>query len=374
MNCGVYIHIPFCHSRCNYCHFITTAFRGAETRRYAAAVTREVADADLPDTGLADSLYFGGGTPSLLAECIPDLIGAVRGKFRFTDDCEISLEANPGTISARRLQLLRSAGVNRVSLGAQSFADAELKAIGRIHDSETILKSVARLRAEGFSNINLDLMLGLPGQTEKSWMRNLEMVARLSVPHLSVYMLDLDDRCELQSLVESGSVKLPDEDLISDLYLETIEFLLRHGYLQYEISNFALPGFSCRHNLKYWRREPVYGFGLGSHSFDGHARYSNCPELGAYLEVVESGRSPVTWYEPVSAEQSLAETLFLGLRLTQGIDWGQLLDACGAGRLARYEEALREIAAKGLAEWDGESVRLTASGMLVSNEIFQCFV
>ncbi|NLT66460.1 MAG: radical SAM family heme chaperone HemW [Acidobacteria bacterium] len=372
MNCGVYIHIPFCHSRCNYCHFISMDFRGAETRRYAAAVKREVAD--FPDSGIADSLYFGGGTPSLLADCIPGLIGTVREKFRFTDDCEISLEANPGTISARRLHLLRSAGVNRVSLGAQSFADAELTAIGRIHDSETILKSVAQLRAEGFSNINLDVMLGLPGQTEKSWTHNLEMVARLSVPHVSVYMLDLDDRCELHSLVESGSVKLPDDDLVSDLYLETIESLLRHGYLQYEISNFALPGFFCRHNLKYWRREPVYGFGLGSHSFDGHARYSNCPELGAYLEAVESGRSPVTWYEPVSAEQSLAETLFLGLRLTQGIDWGQLLDACGARRLARYEEALREIAAKGLAEWDGESVRLTASGMLVSNEIFQCFV
>jgi oxygen-independent coproporphyrinogen-3 oxidase len=237
-----------------------------------------------------------------------------------------------------------------------------------------IFDSLRLLKEGGFDNINLDLMLGLPHQTRKTWKNTLDRVAGLGIPHVSVYMLDLDDPCPLHAKVEEGAVKLPEEDLISDLYLETIEFFTSWGYRQYEISNFARPGFACRHNLKYWRREPVYGFGLGSHSFDGTARWANTSQVDAYLEAVETGQSPRPWHESVDTDHALQETLFLGLRMTEGVDWGCLRNKFGEQRLSKYEAPMQEWLQKGLIEKDGDTMRLMPSGMLISNEIFQLFV
>jgi len=187
-------------------------------------------------------------------------------------------------------------------------------------------------------------------------------------------MLDLDDRCPLKEMVESGTVWLPGEDLTSDLYLETIGFLTGCGYEQYEISNFAQPGYACRHNLKYWQREPFCGFGLGSHSFDGHARYSNLSGIDEYFEAIDTGKSPVNWREPVTEAQSLAESLFLGLRLARGVDWRRLQETYGEDRMIQYEPGMLEWSRRGLVEWADSTVRLTHSGMLLSNEVFQLFV
>ncbi len=350
---------------------------GAPEERYYRTVLREMEESaeSCADKGEVDSIYFGGGTPSLIpAAHIANLIASCRGLLQVSDDCEISLEANPGTITSEKVRTFRQSGVSRVSIGSQSFTDRELSAIGRLHTSDMISKSVSQLRAGGFSNLNLDLMLGLPGQTRETWRRSLDAVERLAVPHISVYMLDLDEQCPLNALVASGAVRVPDDDLISDLYLETIDFFSRRGYSQYEISNFALPGFACRHNLKYWQRDPVHGLGLGSHSFDGHSRYSNCMSLDDYFQSVESGQSPVNWREPVSAGQSLSESLFLGLRLIQGVDWKRLQDNYGGDCLSQYEPGMREFSKRGLVEWKDSTVRLTPSGMLISNEIFQLFI
>jgi oxygen-independent coproporphyrinogen-3 oxidase len=259
-------------------------------------------------------------------------------------------------------------------MGAQTFSDQELSAIGRAHSSAMVGDSLRWLRDGGFENINLDLMLGLPYQTRLSWKHNLEKVADLGIPHVSVYMLDLDDPCLLQTKVAEGAVLLPEDDLVSDLYLETIEFLASCGYQQYEISNFARPGYACHHNLKYWKREPVYGFGLGSHSFDGNTRWANASKMDDYLAAVETGKNPRAWQESMNAENALQETLFLGLRLAEGIDWKGLQNSYGTERLSLYEGALQDWLQQGLAQKIGDMVHLTASGMLLSNEVFQQFV
>jgi oxygen-independent coproporphyrinogen-3 oxidase len=327
------------------------------------------------ETEEVNSIYFGGGTPGIVpAEHISDILDACRRQFRFAEDCEVSLEANPGAMPAEKAGALRLAGINRISLGAQSFVDNELTSIGRIHSSGMILQSVDQLRENGFENLNLDLLLGIPGQTRESWRYSLQKTAALSVPHISVYMLDLDEPCKLADQVADGLVQLPEEDLVSELYLETIRFLSVCGYEHYEISNFAKPGYSCRHNLKYWKREPVCGLGLGSHSFERHSRYANREDLDGYFRSIEDGQSPVCRRHPISESQALEETLFLGLRLTGGVDWRQLQTIYGVDKLAGYEVSLREFSVKGWVEWKGSAVRLTPAGILFSNEIFQLFV
>ncbi len=374
MALGIYFHIPFCESKCSYCHFVSLPLQG--TDRYLKAVLREmeIFCASCAVREEVDSIYFGGGTPSLLpADCIGEIIASCRRLFPVADDCEISLEANPGTLSDVKAESYRRSGVNRVSVGAQSFDGGELASIGRRHTPAMIADSVDCLRGNGLSAINLDLMLGLPLQTAPSWRRTLAM-DELAVPHVSVYMLDLDDACPLQSMVQSGAVRLPEEDLVSDLYLETLDFLASRGYEQYEISNFARPGRQCRHNLKYWTREPVQGFGLASHSFDGKTRLANLSQMDEYLRAVEAGRAPVSWRRPVTEEQAVEETLFLGLRLNRGVDWGRLKNIAGRRSMGKYEGPLQELSGRGWVEWHGSTVRLTPAGMLMSNEIFQLFV
>lgn len=376
MNPGLYIHIPFCQSKCNYCHFISFPYRRVLASRYEKAVIREIKCGFASEANKeVDSIYIGGGTPSLVpARHINDILTTCRGRFRIQDNCEISIEANPGTISEKKVAAFRKSGVNRISIGAQSFVDQELSAIGRLHNAKMVFDSLHQLKKGGFENINLDLMLGLPFQTKASWKRNLEIFAQLEVPHVSIYMLDLDDQCPLYKLVANGSVRIPEEDLVSDMYLETIDSLSSCGYLQYEISNFARQGYACRHNLKYWLRNPVHGFGLGSHSFDGTARYANKSQISDYLEAIETGISPMSWREPIGIDQALQETLFLGLRLTEGIDLTQLNGTYSPEVLSKYTACFQDLADQGLITRNDERIRLTALGMLLSNEIFQLFV
>jgi oxygen-independent coproporphyrinogen III oxidase len=373
---GLYIHIPFCQSKCHYCHFVTLPFRPELEERYQKAIIRELElFSSNPANEKTDSIYFGGGTPSIVpAGRISNLISECRKRYSIAIDCEISLEANPGTLTKDKALEFHDIGVNRISIGAQSFDNSELAVIGRIHSADMIVESLYILRKIGFSNINLDLMLGLPRQTAQSWRRNLEKLVELAVPHVSVYMLDLDDQCRLHSLIANGAIQIPDEDLISDLYLETIHFLSSCGYRQYEISNFAREGFSCRHNLKYWMREPVLGFGLGSHSFNGKIRYANNSKIDEYMLSIEKGNSPAIWHDPVSEAQAVEETLFLGLRLNKGVNWEFLRELCSKDRRDRYEDSFKKLLNEGWIEWKDAIVRLTPSGMLISNEIFQLFI
>jgi len=377
MSFGIYIHIPFCQTKCNYCHFVIRPWKAATAERYRKALLQELDRffAQRCWTDEADSIYFGGGTPSLVpVEHIAEILAACRRLFPVSYDCEISLESNPGTLTADKASAYREMGINRVSIGAQSFDDSELAAIGRDHGGSQVDESVVGLRESGIYNLNLDIMLGLPGQTEEHWSRNLEITSALAPAHISVYMLDLDERSPLYHHIAKGRCAVPDDDLISDLYLRTLRHFADCGYEQYEISNFAFPGYQCRHNLKYWLREPVLGFGVGSHSYDGRFRYANYSSMNSYLQAVEFGKSAVEWREPVESAQALEETLFLGLRLNRGVDWHRLRQNYDSSELEACESSLREMSASGLLEWKDRIIRLTPLGMLLSNEVFQKFV
>ncbi len=373
---GLYFHLPFCLSRCRYCHFNSVVYDAPLEARYAAALLGEMnLGAGTPEGGRVNSVYFGGGTPSLLpARRIAVLVDACRGRFRFADDCEISLEANPGTLSAEKAALWRSAGVNRVSIGAQSFSDRELAAAGRAHTAAMTFEALALLRKSGLDNLSLDLMLGLPRQTRRSWRRTLEAAAASGVAHLSLYMLDLDEECPLGTMVREGKVTLPDEDETADLYAESVEYLAGCGFEQYEISNFSRPGRRSRHNLKYWRREPVFAFGAGACSFDGRRRSMNESGVEEYCRRIESGQNPEAGGETVDDARALSETLFLSLRLTEGLDLDRLAAARGVPLPEAYVAAIDEFCAQGWIERRRSRVRLTVPGMLVANEIFQTFV
>ncbi len=374
---GVYVHVPFCRARCNYCHFVIRPWRSSTAERYWKAVVREV-DMFFDDRrveGEADSFYFGGGTPSIVpAEHIHAILEACRKHLPLSPDCEISLESNPGSLTSSKIDAYRRMGVTRMSVGAQCFDDHELELIGRDHTAAQIEESVALLRHQGIQNINLDLMLGLPFQTRQSWTRGLDKIAELMPAHLSVYMLDLDSKAPLFHRLAKGRIQLPEDDLTTEAYLITQEFLAPRGYGQYEISNFALPGFRCRHNVKYWLREPVLAFGVGSHSYDGRVRYANHSSMHTYLEAVEGGSTPIEWSRPIQAAEALQEKLFLGLRLNEGLDWTDVSRTFGDELVHGYERYLKELADEGLVAWDDSHVRLTTRGILLSNEIFQNFV
>jgi oxygen-independent coproporphyrinogen-3 oxidase len=374
---GIYIHIPFCRSRCNYCHFVTRPWEEAVAERYVRAVLREMEAffARFPPVVLADTIYFGGGTPSIVpAEHIEELLSACRQLARVMDECEITLEANPGTLTPDKVDAYRRMGINRVSMGAQSFNDAELDAIGRVHTADQVDASVALLRDHSIANINLDLMIGLPGQTRLRWNENLQRMVRIAPPHISVYMLDLDPHSPLYHSIARGRHRVPEDDDVADWYLQAIDHFAGAGYRQYEISNFAAPGRESRHNLKYWLRKPVLAFGVGSHSFDGSARYANDSNLSSYLVNVESQGSAVEWRRPVGMDEALEEALFLGLRLARGLDWDQISRTFGSARVAPFEPVIDEMSHQGLLRRADSTIQLTPRGMLLSNEIFQRFV
>ena len=377
---GCYFHIPFCASKCAYCHFLSFPFDKKMESRYENAVLSELRhfESRLENTTPVDSIYFGGGTPGLIpVEHIADILDECRRIFPIAADCEITLETNPGTVTMKKASGYLAAGINRISLGSQSFSNAELQAVGRIHSAAQITDSLNTLYGAGFDNISLDLMLGLPEQNTESWRTTLRAAVSFSVRHISVYMLDLDEPSRFTALVTSGEVLLPGEDLVANLYAETINFLSLYGLKQYEISNFASEGSASRHNIKYWQRMPVYGFGLGSHSFDGRFRYANVSDINEYCSRVENGRSPVAWRSEVTDTQALEETFFLGLRMTEGVDlWNFATDLKDAvsGFLAERQKALEDFRSGGLLYFDSYRMRLTGKGMLLSNEVLELFV
>jgi oxygen-independent coproporphyrinogen III oxidase len=374
---GIYIHIPFCQTRCNYCHFVTRPMQDDVAERYCRAVLEEIRRFAAPSEcpAVVDTIYFGGGTPSIVPTShIAALLTACRTSFRVSADCEVTLEANPGTLTAEKVAAYQAAGVNRVSMGAQSFSDRELATIGRVHSASGTVASVDLLRSSGLSNINLDLMAGLPGQGQTEWQSNLDRMTAIRPSHVSMYMLDLDEHSPLFHSVQKGIFRLPEDDDVADFYLAAIEHFELSGYVQYEISNFALPGYESRHNLKYWRCEPVFGFGVSSHSYDGTARYANAAGLSQYLDRIEREGSAIEWRTEDDPERRLQEALFLGLRLCRGIDLQLLRSEFGAAKVATYEPAIAGMEADGLVSRADGRLRLTRRGMLLSNEVFQKFV
>ena len=322
---GVYIHVPFCRSRCSYCDFATGTYDAPLAEKYVRAVEREVRSFAPGGVELAevDTVYFGGGTPSLLTPAqVSRVLDAVRGKFETDADAEVTLEMNPGTVTPEHLRALRAAGVNRASFGAQTFDDRELKRLGRTHTAEDTRRTFRDLRAAGFDNISFDLIAGLPRQTLAQWGRNLDEALALRPEHLSLYLLEVHEGTPLAEQIRQGRYATPDPDLAAEMYRLLVERSRDAGYEQYEISNFCLPGRESRHNLKYWTAAPFYGFGNSAHSFDGRrARWSNERDARAYVKSIEEKGAAVVSREGLDERGPGAGALFLGLRLlTRRVD------------------------------------------------------
>jgi oxygen-independent coproporphyrinogen III oxidase len=361
---GVYISFPFCAQKCTYCNFASGVSPADLEHRYHDALLREIsahAWAWDPDT-----LYLGGGTPSRIH---PGQLRTLTAAIPGSPWKEATIEAAPGSFDETIVEGWISAGINRVSLGVQSFVRRELAQTGRKHTAETVLNDMAVLRRAGLSNVNIDLIAGLPHQTRESWNESLDWIERLAPPHGSVYMLevDADSRLGLEIIgggARYGAGNAPSDELTADLYETAVDRLAALGIHRYEISNFAQPGFESEHNLKYWRLEPYAGFGADAHSFDGSLRWQNAEDAADYIDRIAAGRSPREETTPANHDE---EQFFVGLRLTRGIQ-------PGAEALRRYQQPIRQFIEDGLLEQSGDTLRLTRAGVLLSNEVFSEFI
>jgi oxygen-independent coproporphyrinogen-3 oxidase len=396
MAAGVYLHIPFCKSRCSYCDFATDIYRSGEAvDRYVAALCKEIEafehtggnpsgsegartrNGTLPNGRVsalpADTIYFGGGTPSLLTPTqVEQILAAVRGAFTVDPDAaEITMEMNPATVTPASLRDYKSLGVNRASFGVQTFNDRALKLLARGHNAQDARDTFRMLRDAGFENISFDLIAGLPGQTLADWKRNLDEALALMPEHLSLYLLEIHAGTPLAEQVRSGRQPNPDEDLAAEMYELMLERVAAAGYVQYEISNFSKPGFESRHNSKYWRLEPVFGFGVSAHSFDGRERYANEHDTAAYVRLVEKLGSAEVMREPIDTASEFA---FLGLRLNEGIGMADYEARFGRNIIEEYSEELERLSEADLVKISDGRLSLTRRGMLYSNEVFATFV
>jgi oxygen-independent coproporphyrinogen-3 oxidase len=374
---GIYIHVPFCRSRCSYCDFATGAYEGALAERYVRALAREVESFDGDADAEADTVYFGGGTPSLLTpEQVSRVLEAVGRRFRVREGAEVTLEMNPGTVTAENLRALRDAGVNRASFGAQTFDERELKRLGRTHTAAQTRRTFELLREASFDNVSFDLIAGLPAQTLAAWRRNLEEALRLRPEHLSLYLLEVHEGTPLAEQIRAGRYREPDPDLAAEMYRLMVEMTRGAGYGQYEISNFCLPGRESRHNMKYWTGAPYFGFGCSAHSFDGlRTRWSNERDALAYVKLVEEKGGAVVTRDELDERGASAEALFLGLRLLgRGVNLAEHRSLYRRDVRADYAEDLARFGEAGLVRLEGDVLRLTPEGALLSNEVFSAFV
>jgi oxygen-independent coproporphyrinogen-3 oxidase len=384
MSLGIYIQVPFCQTKCTYCNFHTGPAARSLYSPYAAAVAREIGqhnalyraaglsnDAQLRLTGVVDTVYLGGGTPSLLDPAdLARIFDAVRGSFAHALS-ETTLEADPETITAAKAEAWLAAGINRISLGVQSFHDGELVAAGRMHRRQDIFSASQCLRAVGFSNISMDLIAGLPHQTAASWQESIEDLLRLRPEHVSVYLLEVDEGSRLGREIMAGGGRygasaVPDDDAMATSYERACVRFAAAGYEHYEISNWALPGLRSRHNSKYWRREPYLGFGAGAHSFDGKRRWANAHDAAQYVAAIERGVLPIEQREEIGPSQALEEEMFLGLRQLEGVN----IDEIELRYRIPMGPRIEPLLARGWLEREGSQLRLSSSSLTVSNEVF----
>jgi oxygen-independent coproporphyrinogen-3 oxidase len=380
---GIYVQVPFCQTKCTYCNFHTGVVSSGRFAPYVDAVCREIrayrelyraVGVELPgefEKAIVDTVYFGGGTPSLLEqELLRQMMDTIRERFT-TELSEVTLEADPETVTAEKAAAWVAAGINRASFGVQSFSDRELVAAGRMHRRADIYRAAGILRDAGIQNISFDLIAGLPFQTKDSWKDSLEELGKLAPEHVSVYLLEVDEGSRLgleilQSGTRYSAGAVPSDDEMADFYETACSFLGELGYHHYEISNWAKPGFESKHNLKYWRREAYLGFGAGAHSFSGAQRWANAHDAAAYAEAITAERLPAEQLEAVTQESALEEELFLGLRQLDGINVGRIEREYGVALGKRFGG----LEAAGLIEREGEIVRLAPARLSVSNEVF----
>lgn len=374
---GIYIHIPFCLHKCDYCDFYSLPIVDPVIlENYTRSVIKELKRQAASISSPCGSIYLGGGTPSLLLpQQVERIVNSVFDNYQACSELEISMEVNPATVNLEDLKGLRGAGVNRLSVGVQSFADIELKTLGRMHggyEAEATLRDVVKA---GFNNFNIDLIYGLPGQTQSSWLENLSLAMKFNPQHISSYLLQLDESTPMARKVKAGIINLLDDELESKLYYTTLDFLAEQGYYHYEISNFARPGYECRHNLLYWQAQEYLGIGCGAVSFINRQRNLNQADVNHYIEVMLTDRPlQIEILETMTPRQLVADAIILGLRLTGGIKREEFRDRFGIDIMEEYRDVINTCQVQGLLEIENDRIYLAKRAYFLSNQVFNQFM
>lgn len=376
---GLYLHIPFCVRKCGYCDFYSEDGKIGELPSFLDALHGEItlhSDGPFSRAETVETVFFGGGTPSLLDPgCVEDLLERIRRTFRLSDSPEITLEANPGTVDHDRLRGYRDAGVNRISLGVQSFSDADLQVLGRLHTSAAGAEAVRAARQAGFGNVGLDLIFGIPGQTPADWEATVRTALSFAPEHLSAYALTVHPRTPLGRRIRSGEIAEPGEEILTAMFRNTADLLIAAGYDHYEVSNFAMPGRQCRHNLGYWTFLPYLGLGPSAHSFTEGKRFWNVANLRDYTDRLNKNRLPVSGAERIGRDRQRLEAIALGLRCREGVllDWigkkDNLPQALSHQAFGLREVMIQRLIEEGIALIENGSLKLTEKGFLLADAV-----
>jgi putative oxygen-independent coproporphyrinogen III oxidase len=373
---AAYLHIPFCEHICHYCDFNKVFLKGQPVDEYLQAMEQEIKMtlAQFPASQL-ETIFVGGGTPTSLNESqLFRFCESISNELPKSANLEFTFEANPGDLSKQKLQILKEAGVNRLSLGVQTFNDELLEKIGRVHRAKDVFQTVEAAKEVGFENISIDLIYSLPTQTIEDLKQTLTAAFSLNIPHFSAYSLIIEPKTVFYNLMRKGKLPTPGEDIEAMMYELVMEEMEKHGYRQYEISNFSKPGFESRHNLTYWNNEHYYGFGAGAHSYLNGMRRSNIGPVKRYIDVINSGELPVLEENPVSTAEQMEEEMFLGLRKSEGVSIQRFGEKFMKDPGNIFQDEIKQLVAEGLLEVRGDRIYLTKRGRLLGNEVFQAFL
>ncbi|WP_271004279.1 radical SAM family heme chaperone HemW [Listeria seeligeri] len=373
---AVYIHIPFCEHICYYCDFNKVFLEGQPVDEYVDLLIKEMQiTAANKQMEPIDTVFVGGGTPTTLNEAqIAKLCTAIQEIFPMKEEVEFSFEANPGDLSVAKVQTMKDYGVNRISMGVQSFNNDLLKKIGRIHTVKDVYQSVENMRTVGFENVSIDLIFSLPGQTEADFQDTLNQALALDLPHYSAYSLIIEPKTIFYNLMQKGKLFLPGQDAEANMYDLLLVEMEKHGRKQYEISNFAKEGFESKHNITYWSNEHYYGFGAGAHGYIGNTRYSNFGPIKKYMEPLQENKLPVFQQKELTLKEKMEEEMFLGLRKVSGVSKARFQRKFGQDLDATFQNAIQKTMAKGWLENNEENVALTRNGRFLGNNVFQEFL
>lgn len=373
---GLYIHIPFCVTKCKYCDFNSFKIDLNEKIKYLNYLGEEMKlyKEEIKNREI-DSVFVGGGTPSILNENeINILFEKIKENFNIKSNAEITMECNPGTLTLNKLKVMKKSGVNRLSIGLQAVQNHHLKYIGRIHNFEEFEKNYHDAKQMGFDNINIDLMYALPNQSREDWMESLEKVVKLNPTHISAYSLILEENTELFKMYERDEFNLLDENTDIEMYEYTIDYLKSHGYNQYEISNYAKDNFECKHNVLYWKCEEYVGIGASASGYFNGIRYNNICELDNYEKMILEGEKPIEWEEKLSIKDEIEESIFLGLRMNEGIQISDFKEKYNFDFEKEYKNEIEKLSKMELIEIDNNLMKLTQKGREISNSVFVEFI
>lgn len=373
---GLYIHIPFCVSKCKYCDFNSYKLDLEEKKKYLKLLEKEMSfyKNEIEEKEI-DTIFIGGGTPSILRDNeIEILFDNIKTNFKIKKNAEITMECNPGTLTLSKLKIMKDCGVNRLSIGLQAVQNHHLEYIGRIHTFEEFEKNYFQAKEVGFENINIDLMYALPNQNEEDWKETLGKIVELNPAHISAYSLILEENTELFDMYNRNEFKLLDEDIDIVMYEYTINYLKSHGYNQYEISNYAKEGYECNHNILYWKCENYVGIGASASGFLNVTRYNNVSSLSEYEKMILKGKKPIDWEEKLSIKDEIEESIFLGLRMNEGIKFKDFKIKYDLDFIEKYKNEIKKLKKLNLIDVNELGMRLTQKGREISNSVFVEFI